>query len=67
MESYCTTFSTEASVQELTQKQCAGGQGPADLHVMDVHVLAGYVLHRNLLCNLVAERHKQDVGFIFID
>lgn len=36
----------------LTQEQRASSQGPADLDVMDVHVLAGNVLHRNLLCNL---------------
>lgn len=36
----------------LTQEQRASSQGPADLDVMNVHVLAGNVLHRNLLCNL---------------
>lgn len=38
--------------RKLTQKQSASGEGPADLHVVDLHVLAGNVLHRNLFCNL---------------
>lgn len=36
----------------LTQEQSASSQGPPDLDVMNVHVLAGNVLYGNLLCNL---------------
>lgn len=41
------------SIEALTEQQRAGSQGPADLHVMDVHVLTGNVLHWNLFCNLL--------------
>lgn len=44
--------SSGADVLTLTQEQRASSQGPADLDVVNVHVLAGNMLHRNLLCNL---------------
>lgn len=47
----------------LTQEQSASSQGPPDLDVMNVHVLAGNVLYGNLLCNL--ETNKSiGLGFI---
>lgn len=42
----------ESDAVPLTQEQRASSQGPAHLDVMNIHVLAGNVLHRNLLCNL---------------
>lgn len=44
--------SSGADVLTQTQEQRASSQGPADLDVMNVHVLVGNVLHGNLLCNL---------------
>lgn len=54
---YCTPHVTNAwekDTQTLTEEEGASGQGPADLHVVNLHVLAGNVLHWNLLCNLLA-------------
>lgn len=42
----------KASTTTLTKEQGASSQGPADLHIMNLHVLVGNVLHRNFLCNL---------------
>lgn len=59
----------------LTQEQSAGSQGPANLDVMTVRVLAENVLHRNLLCNLetiksiswgVSERSKYSRVFVLL-
>lgn len=51
----------KVSIEILTKQQCASSQGPADLHVMNVHVLTGDVLHWNLLCNLLrlSKTHEQ--------
>lgn len=51
----------------LTKEQAASSQGPADLHVMSFHVLAGNVLHRNLLCNLGrGDESKQETHWFLV-
>lgn len=47
--------SAKACATTLTQEQRASNQRPADLYVMNFHVLAGNVLHWNFLCNLKGE------------
>lgn len=48
----------EAYMATLTEQQAACGQGPADLHVVNLHVLAGNVLHRNFLSNLLKKKKQ---------
>lgn len=57
----CTTVErgTAACVTTLTEQQAASSWGPANLHVMNLHVLAVNVLHRDFLCNL---KEKQTQG-----
>ena len=45
-------------IEELTQQQTTSGQGPANLDVMDLHVLTGDVLHWDLLCNLGTQNNQ---------
>lgn len=47
----------------LTQEQSASSQGPSDLDVMNVHVLAGNVFYGNLLCYLETSK-SIGLGFI---
>lgn len=49
----------------LTEQQAASGWGPADLHVMNLHVL-GNVLHWDFFRNLEENRQETDVKHVFV-
>lgn len=57
MESYTeSVWCLQSCGIALTQQQRARFQGPSDLDVMNLHVLAGNMLHWNLLSDLHTQK-----------
>lgn len=56
--------SAKACATTLTQEQRASNQRPADLYVMNFHVLAGNMLHWNFLRNLKGKFFFVKLGVI---